>query len=704
MVANTIREYTPLEPLNTNAEDNDDDAEQAQPDGKRIEIWRRIDTTGFLTVLLGFPILLLAVTLLALFWHESLKAVNGAEPNIYWVHVINASWATRLVTVCTTSIRMVMALQAGLVTALIAGIVLETTGAPLLHGPFYSMLRAVKAAPSILWTATDFQPHLSRLLYTLVLTEVLVTAASQFLSTIFLSDFANGTFTQRSNSTNVNILNITDETGAAWWSMPPAASWTFAELSGSFENRSGVQDTGHTFRAFLPFDEETQRTKLHRLHGPVPVMDHRVVCASPPLTNLTLDASLESDVYLSGQIPTDDLTYPLSISQVSQPYINFTCKLPDPLFRDNNTVGETSLCVPDSSLNWTVLNEDPLIQPADIFSQASNLFIVLDVLSIDAIIDTPGHISAIQTIRTDGPWTIVSNGSAYPETLRISACLTNLAMQTLTVGMNSITDNFEPKTAWDHSTQSYNTEASRLQLGVVSSQNISPINDRGILTLDPRSEWQAFNPPADMLGTDQTFFFLATIVSLPTRSISTLNFTFDPGVILSRRNTGINLGNSYSTHVDLFQDILITTASPALAIQALLTRICQMAYYDNLVRLNSPVAAVTAFSITTTIPEQWTGFVLGLVLIVIHSTIVMVVVGWFIRSTEISFIGSYWQTVAQVVSKETRPILEEADRMNDKAVKMWAKREEVVESLGSSWVLRRRSSGRVTLRLAKDGE
>ncbi|KAJ5206768.1 hypothetical protein N7472_003216 [Penicillium cf. griseofulvum] len=70
-------------------------------------------------------------------------------------------------------------------------------------------------------------------------------------------------------------------------------------------------------------------------------------------------------------------------------------------------------------------------------------------------------------------------------------------------------------------------------------------------------------------------------------------------------------------------------------------------------------------------------FVLGMALIVIYSVIVVVVVVMFVISTEVSFIGSYWQTVAQVVSKETQPFLEVADRMDDEAVRRWAKREKV---------------------------
>lgn len=82
----------------------------------------------------------------------------------------------------------------------------------------------------------------------LVLTEVWVTAASQFLSTNFLSHFGSETFSQHNNSTNVSNLHTMNNADIAW-SLPPAATWSLAGLS-------GFHDTGHTFRAFLPFEEE----------------------------------------------------------------------------------------------------------------------------------------------------------------------------------------------------------------------------------------------------------------------------------------------------------------------------------------------------------------------------------------------------------------------------------------------------------------
>ncbi|KAJ5824857.1 hypothetical protein N7447_007197 [Penicillium robsamsonii] len=169
----------------------------------------------------------------------------------------------------------------------------------------------------------------------------------------------------------------------------------------------------------------------------------------------------------------------------------------------------------------------------------------------------------------------------------------------------------------------------------------------------------------------------------PNFLISPLNYTFDSSVILSRINPSISFGGANKTHVELFQDTLITTASPALALQALLPRICQMAYYEQLV-----------------VVEE-TGHCRDSILARRDDSVVVIVL--FVRSTDISFIGSYWQRVAQIISKETQPILKEEDHMDDGTVRKWAKSEQVVESLGDCWALRE-SGGRVNLGPVEKGE
>ncbi|KAJ5151185.1 uncharacterized protein N7482_010437 [Penicillium canariense] len=712
-------DYVPLVALNTNAENNiNNEAQNVQPKYKERTLLQRVGVTSFLTIFLGSAVLLLPVVLLALFWRESMIAIAGDEPERYWVRIVNASWATRLVTVCTTAIRSVVALQAGLATAMVAGIAMETTGIPLLQGPVYSTIRAVKVAPSSLLMATDFRPHLSLFIGTLVIIEILVTTASQFQSTIFLSDFADGTFTLPNNSTNVSILENTFLSTTGWWTMPPMASWTFAELSESFTEGSDYHDTGHTYRAFLPFEDEAQRTKLRRFSGPVPVMDHRVVCASPSLINLTLDATDEFHMQLSGQIAMRNKSYPMLRNTESQPYINFTCQLPAPLYWSNHTLIESSICFANSGMNWIVLLEDPLVSPtannstagsqlegyaADSivgYPEASTMFMVLDMVSGEAMIDAVGAKHAVQVTRTNGPWAMVTNGTDV-EALRISACLTNLGTETLSVSMNSSSENPEPTMSWDTQAQKYLTESSRRQLG--ASRTRESLTSRGLLALGPKSQWQSFQLQNDLGAYLSTpwFFSLSLIYSLPSAIYltSALVNPVNPGVIFTKNAMGYS-ASAHLTHVDMFHDTLNATASPALALQVLLTRICQMAYYEQLVKLDTKAAASTAFSSVSSIPGQWIGFVIGTALIATHSIVVGIITVQFLKCTAGSLIGNYWQAVSQMVSEDSRPILEQADRMSDVEVKRWAKHQSL--DLKSRRMLRCQDDGRIALGITED--
>ncbi|KOS37658.1 hypothetical protein ACN38_g11541 [Penicillium nordicum] len=629
--------YVPLAVLNTNAENNNDEVQGIQPKYKQRSLLQRVGVTSFLTIFLGSAVLLFPVVLLTLFWRESMIAIAGDEPDIYWVRVVNANWATRLATVCATAIRTVLALQAGLVTAMVAGIAMETTGIPLLQGPVYSIMRAVKVPPSSLLMATDFRPHLSFFIGSLVMIEILVTTASQFLSTILLSDFAEGTFTLPNNTTNVSILGNTSVATTGWWTMPPVASWTFAELSESFEEGSDYHDTGHTYRAFLPFEDKAQRTRLRRFGGTVPVMDHRVVCASPILINLTLDAANMTKMRLSGQIAMENKSYPMLLNTESQPYINFTCELPAPLHRTNKTIAESSICFANSGNGWKVLLEDPLVPPTANASnsivgypEASTMLMVLDMVSVEAMVGAVGAKHAVQMTRTNGPWAMVTNGSDV-EALRISACLTNLGAETLRVSMNSSSDNLEPTVPWDIHAQKYLTESSRRQLG--ASRIRESLTSRGVLALEPKSQWQKFQPPNDLDGEGTPWFFsLSLIYSMPNAIYLLTDPNLNPGVILSGNAWGYSV-TAHLTHVDMFQDTLNATGSPALALQAVLARIFQMAYFEQLVKMGTKEAASTAFSFASPIPVQWIGFTIGMALIATHYIVVGIIAIQFLNCT-----------------------------------------------------------------------
>jgi len=694
-----VDDYFPLVTGHTNGGNNNSDTRNERPKPKRKSIWERVDLISFITIFLGSALLLLVLLLLAYFWKLSMMADTNVteEPNANWAHIINASWGTRLVTICATIIGTVVTFQASLATAMVAGILMETTGIPLLHGPFYSIVRALQVSPSNLLTSVNFWPHnlLSSFIYILVISEVLVTIASQFLSTVLLSDFADGTFIQM-NSTPVSILNSLTLGSNALWKIPPAASWTFAELSEPFIEGPNFHDTGHTYRAPIPLWLELQRKRLRKFHGPVSVIDQRVFCASPTLINLSLEAEVISDVRLSGQISIDSASYPALRGTGPQSYVNFTCQLQQPVLYVPDTPGvDASICFANSGLNWPVQLKDPLAgfitdDEAGPLSSGTKMFMILDILSIYAIRNAVGANHLLQTVRNDGPWAIITNGSDV-EAIGVSACMTNLDSLTVVADMRSLSDNLEPAMLWDPQAQSYNSENVRRQLGASTAQESS--KDRGVLTLGPQSQWQTVKNNTWSFR----FFEYSLISSLASPLVkfsSALKRSADPGVAFSK-SLYSDSWSAHPIHTSVFIDTLNDTKSPALALQAVLARICQMAYYEELVKQNTTAVASTLMASSASIPMRWTGFTIGTAIIVAHLIIVTILAAMFIKYTHYSCIGSYWQAISQVISEDTRPVLKQADKMKDDEVKVWAKQQSLdVKNLA---FLRYRQDGRVSL-------
>lgn len=643
----------------------------------------RLGTFGILTLSLGSLLLVLCVVPLAWLWAESMGAARGREPSSSWIAVVRADWATRIVTICTAILRTVVTVQASMATAMFASVILERIGAPLVDGPFYSITRALYVSPSnLLWKASLplRGTGLSTVVVGLILIEVSVSMGLQFLSTLLVADFGNSAFPETSLTTNLPILNDTQTFSSGWWSMPPAAGWTFAEQSDPFVTGAMYHDTGHTYRAFLPYTEAAQRKSLRHFRGPAPIMDQRVVCVQPALRDLRLDAVSPVATRLSGQIAIANGTYAMLQETQSQPYIPFTCALSGQ-FSPDQSKGQTSLCWPNHGSNWEVLVEDPLVQPMGSlnagYPKASTMFMLLDLVSREATAsgaEQEVHIVENNDNSTSSPWVMVGNGTDAPA-VRVTACMANLGVGTFTADLHSDWEGLEPALSWDRPAQQYNTTTTRIQLGADLTKQ--PLNERGVLALGPRSDWKPFFSEAETAnnGWNDWVFTLAIANTLRDPQSTGEGFihknkTADPGVLLSPTPTTMEF-NAHEVHVNLFQDTLNQTQSPAVALQALLTRICQMIYYNQLVRLEESGHANVTFSHTAMIPTRWTGFGVGMGLLLTHWVAVVIVATLFARYTRHSLLGNHWQAVSQVYSKETVEVLEEADRMDDREVERW---------------------------------
>lgn len=700
-------DYVPLAPLAVNAYNGDDAIQHSPSKPRRRNITHRLSVQHLAVLFLGSATIPLVFLFLGFLWKESRIASTGADPRTPWIYILRANWAPSVVTICTVVIRTMVALQASLVTAMLAGYILETIGVPLLQAPFYSIIRALDVAPTNLLSTTVFRSKsaLSICVYTLVVAEVLVTIASQFLSTIFLSDFTDSSFSNMNNSTTVPILESPNILAGVsnWWTSSPASSWTFAELPGSFEKGDSFHDTGHTYRAFLPFEDAAQRTSLRKFHGPTAIMDQRVVCGRPLLSNLTFDEVAR----LTGTMTIDASSYPMLQETKSQQHFSFSCGVPGAFSGLATTDGQASLCFVGSDEQWTVLLEDPLVDPSSpLFSDpgerlsarvpaASTMFMILDAVTWDAFRYSYGVKTPVEVIRNDGPWATVTNGSEI-EGLRLTTCFTNLGSRTFIADMHSSSAIEEPRMPWDRETQGYDAESSLRQLGASSTPG--SLEDRGVLRLGPKSQWKDFDYEESIWS---AWFFstnlLASAWFVNMNPVDTPeNKTADPAVMFSKY-AAISKNYAHKSHTAVFRDALKSAGSPALAAQAVFARMHQMAYYDALPNANTTAGALTSFSASALIPVRWTGFACAVAVIAAHFILFLIVAVMFLRSTSHSLLGNPWQSISQVISEDSQPLLRQAHTMEDGDAKSWAEGQSV--DLLRYAVLRPQRDGRVALGL-----
>jgi hypothetical protein len=128
------------------------------------------------------------------------------------------------------------------------------------------------------------------------------------------TDISTNAYTRKSLPYSFKTLNA----GASYF---PGSKWKtglrqypmFAEYTNgqSSDGLNGLSDTGLTMRAFLPISNPQTRSSIHSYEGLSTVVDARVACVRPNITNLWLQINstdrLYEDLILSGDmfIPTD---------------------------------------------------------------------------------------------------------------------------------------------------------------------------------------------------------------------------------------------------------------------------------------------------------------------------------------------------------------------------------------------------------------
>ncbi|KAF4996141.1 hypothetical protein FDECE_12565 [Fusarium decemcellulare] len=686
--------------------------------------WRRVGLSGLLVLIIGTLVILASAAILLFLWVGAEAAKHRHDP-AFWKTIIIREWAPRVVTICSAAMRTSIALQIGLVVAAAAAIMLETSGALLVDTPILSINRALKG------TALDILPSTIRRYaaggiagpFHLIIAAMalIITIGSTFISTILLSDFQTRQIAGPAITETVAISSSSLEqfaNGASYWKSRPSSQWRFAEVKKN-ESYHVVGDTGDTFRAMLPFSWAESRTSLEHYSGPAVVANFRTMCTPPNIRNISFNHGLHPEVqYLETMYVELNETmspnilgssyrertaygdYKFSHSTRTRVLDNPFSSSPDSwllsLYSDTAEFWGKADPFHDDVLSlkrFLLFNSTRLLNEtlAPFYTGDYQMTTDYDFRNetVDSVLEDLDDLSW----RNESLWAKVSNRNGS-ELFSITACYFNVTSPaTFKVSLSGHSNEFEPLNE---------PQPNAKQFGIGTP--VPNYEDRGILQLDIGPQIYTLSDP----DADKNYDLIKQARSYKKFS-SLLSDAVDAGSWNDERSWALSDDkqtmfyardwSAHSTHTSLFQSIIQQTEDPALAVQALITRLYQMSYYDWLPDYDQRYPVETVHTTERLIPARWVGLGIVLGLVGLHFALVIITIAVFATLTETSTLGNTWQTVAQIISPQTREIIESADDMTDKGVEMWVK--EMGRDGEVCGVSRSPESGRIEVQLHK---
>jgi hypothetical protein len=521
-----------------------------------------------------------------------------------------------------------------------------------------------------------------------VIVAVAMTITSQLTSTILLSDF--GSVAVKGYSYTENVLYSANFTtpGANYWLTKPLSYPRFAEYHEPALTGQDFLDTGTTLRGFFPIRASTDRTSLREYIGPMPVYDARVVCARPDIEVDNIQPILNPDESWAHSQVYDALIINATIrfdiigSLLHGPdrwrYLHrFSCLVPTTAAAESIYGQQESL----SKVHYTqwqisVCRLQQLLDPRYLPSLRGPLvgnpaFNVTDAyILVNTTSGSPDWINVLNrtqnasniTFKTsnNGPWT---NVQLSPESMNISftLCFNKPYAINFIVPVASNANVSEPNLDLAGYGK-FRTDSIRHQLQA-TGERVSA-EDRGLFALPPPSTLRKLNNITRPNDKEETY--ASRIGDFVPRFEGASALMVSEGIGASKKSNVV-----HPAQVALFQDILRSTQNPAVALQAALTVLFSVRYYESFYAFAEAAPGTFTYSVLSTAPIRWTGFIIVAVTIAIH--LVLQVVGFtlFLTSTKYSDIGNCWKAIAQVVSEDTLPCITEAADATEGHAKEW---------------------------------
>jgi hypothetical protein len=466
----------------------------------------------------------------------------------------------------------------------------------------------------------------------------------------------------------ITIPQIISSFGDFKWTVGVRQYPAFAEYAdGKVKNgSSGISDTGLTLRAFLPIDGQGNRSSIHVYNGPATVVDSRVVCVRPNITNLgthlapfQIDRGFPTPI-LSGNISVPlDLLQEVSASRLSpllEPSDEFNCSISygiSPHKKDakyHPSDWDLSICQLDQrgyylrhawmSLDKPLVDNSSFPIPGAAYllvnfsSRVKFEYTALPKVDFSMIQDIFNDSTPELVRRNRGDWIDVyrtnNNFTAADATLSFSLCYTASAAVFRNVSTSSTVPLVQPR-------YSYDSVSKRIRFDDVRKQMLSSshttIEQREILSLQsPLLEEDYYQSTPYLSTLDTKFAFRVP----PFEGASTINLLqyYEPAT----GRADISIGG-------LLLEILREGGTTAEAVQSMLTALSASRYQDY-VFLNSGNMTYSARSnfVAVQVPGgqgrpvflaagPTRSYILVMAAIVVHSLVMIFVIVWFCKGT-----------------------------------------------------------------------
>lgn len=640
--------------------------------------WPMIDWFPILVVVVGTIAIILTLIVLCFLWRQS----NSLHPERFWSQISADDWTTRVITICSTVLRVAISSQIVLACSMIASILLVRNEILYADAAQMAIARVSTDGPSSIILPT-LRSRTNRRetwppVYHIVGMLLLLSGLFQFTSTILVSDLRRQDLLEKPITFNISYRrsNRFQYVGGMRMSGRYLDEYPiFAEKPGDAKSivsdqrgTGGVEYTGNTTRALLPFAKSNSSAFIS-YKGPASIISAQVLCFSPLIENFVVNmdghpnksGSGNRSAIIAGNLSTPILADPAMATLPGNSFngfrdftgINFSSDIPFHLddVTDRLFFSLTKLEGPKLDIH-----EQETANASDRhIANPSNTWVLIFETAKGTANDwrVANFSSTPRTIYNAGrhEWVSLYDDNQDGVILRCTVCVHSfvktLDRRITAKGEKRYTKPELRRNTTDFNHYPFDTDEIRKYFGLLEPK--LSLRDRGVLDL------------TDIEDED-----LGTATANGTRLI------LEPegdGVSVTTCNTCPDTTSKFH-HVlsRIFIDTVSTTNSVGLGLRALMTTTAIMDYYDRMLYFDIQDNATTQSLKNVIAPQRIIGLSVIIGAITVHLTLLSLCCYLFFQDPQNS-IGRAWQTVAQLKQGDTGGVLDKVSDVDDNAVR-----------------------------------